>query len=60
MNTTQWNVTKYGKLVERSDIYIKGVGVVTTKIYQYCQEEMKYYIEVWNNGYCVHFSEMID
>lgn len=57
MNTTQWEVSKYGQLIDRSDIEIAGVGVVTTKIYTY---QDKHYIEVWDNGYCIHFSEVID
>jgi len=60
MNTTQWEVSKYGQLIERSDIEIAGVGVITTKLYKHGEEEAKYYIEVWDSGYCVHFSEVID
>lgn len=56
-NITQWNVTKYGQMIERSDIVIAGIAIITTKIYFY---QDKYYTEVWDTGYCVHFSEVID
>ena len=57
MNVSQWEVSKYGQIMERSDIEISGVGVVTTKIYIY---QDKHYIEVWDNGCCIHFSEVMD
>lgn len=57
MKTTQWEVTKYGQLIERSDIERADIGVITTKIYKY---QDKYYMELWDNGYCMHFSEVID
>lgn len=57
MNTLQWEVTKYGQIVERSDIESSDIGAITTIIYIYLD---KYYIEVWDSGYCVHFSEVID
>lgn len=56
-NTTQWEVSKYGKIVERSDIESGDIGVITTKVYRYKE---KYYIELWENGCNIHFSEMID
>lgn len=52
----QWEVTKYGQLVERADIEGE-FGIITTKIYQY---QDKYYVELWQNGYNIHFSETID
>ena len=54
---TQWEVTKYGQLIERSDIERGDIGVITTKIYKY---QDKYYVELWNNGCSIHFSEVID
>ena len=57
MNVTQWEVNKYGQMIEGSDIERREIGYVTTKIYKY---QDKYYVEIWNNGYCIHFSEMID
>ena len=54
---TQWEVTKYGQTIERSDIWIGGVALITTKIYKYGD---KYYTEVWESGYCIHFSEVMD
>lgn len=54
---TQWDVTKYGQMIERSDIWIGGVAIITTKIYAYGG---KYYTEVWDSGYCIHFSEVMD
>ena len=54
---SQWEVTKYGQIIERSDIESSDIGVITTKIYKYRE---KYFIEVWDSGYCVHFSEVID
>lgn len=56
-NKTQWEVTKYGQMVERSDIWIDGVAIITTKIYFY---QGKYYTELWESGYCIHFSEVLD
>ena len=56
-NTTHWEVTKYGEMIERSDIWIDGVSIITTKIYAY---EGKYYTELWDSGFCIHFSEVMD
>ena len=56
-NATQWEVSKYGQLIERSDIERGDIGVITTKIYKY---KDKYYVELWDNGYNIHFSEVID
>lgn len=53
----QLEVVRYGKLVERSDIERGDIGCITTKIYKY---RGKYYIELWENGCNIHFSEMID
>lgn len=55
--TTQWEVTKYGQLIDRSDIETSNFGVITTKVYKY---QDKYYVELWDSGYCIHFSEVID
>ena len=55
MKITQWEVTKYGQLVERSDIERRDIGVITTKIYKY---QDSYYVELWDSGYCIHFSEV--
>lgn len=54
MKAEQWEVTKYGQLLERADIESGAIGIVTTKIYKY---QDKYYVELWYNGYCAHFSE---
>ena len=56
-STTQWDVNKYGQLIERSDIEIGDIGLISTKIYKY---QGNYYIELWDNGYCIYFSEQID
>lgn len=56
-NTTQWEVVKYGQLTERSDIERGDIGIITTEIYEF---EDKYYVQLWDNGYCIHFSEVID
>ena len=56
MNVTQWEVNKYGQCIERSDIEMGRVGIITTKVYEYQDE---YYVEVWDSGICVHFSELI-
>lgn len=53
---TQWDVNKYGQLIERSDIERGDMGVISTKIYKY---QDKYYLELWDNGYCIYFSEAI-
>lgn len=55
-NTTQWEVTKYGQRIERSDIERGDIGIITTKIYKYRD---KYYVELWKNGRNIHFSELI-
>ena len=55
-NATQWDVNKYGQLIERTDIERGDIGVITTKLYVYQDE---YYLELWDNGYCLYFSEMI-
>ena len=55
-STTQWDVNKYGQLIERTDIERGDIGVITTKLYVYQDE---YYLELWDNGYCLYFSEMI-
>ena len=54
---TQWDVNKYGQLIERSDIERSDIGVITTKIYKY---QDKYYIELWDTGFCLYFGEEID
>ena len=54
---SQWEVVKYGQLIERSDIESGDVGFITTKIYKY---QGRFYVELWDNGYCIHFSEVID
>lgn len=43
MMPTQWEVTKYGQLIERADIEIKGIAFITTKIYRY---KDKYYQDI--------------
>ena len=53
---TQWDINKYGQLIERSDIERWDIGVITTKLYKYLD---KYYLELWDNGYCIYFSEQI-
>ena len=60
MDATQREVSRYGQIMGRSDIEIAGFGVITTKLYKHGEEEAKYYIEVWDNGCCVHFGEVID
>lgn len=53
-STTQWEVTKYGQLIERSDIEREDIGCITTKIYKY---RGKCYIELWENGSNIYFSK---
>jgi hypothetical protein len=53
----QREVVRYGQLIERTDIERGDVGVITTKLYKY---QDKYYIELWENGCNIYFSEMID
>ena len=57
LKITQWDVTKYGQMIERSDIVIAGIAIITTKIYYY---QDKYYVEIWDNRCCINFSEIID
>ena len=56
-NATQWEVNKYGQLIDRSDIERGDIGAITTKIYKY---QDKFYLELWDNGYCLYFGEEID
>lgn len=55
-NTTQWEVTKYGQCIKRSDIERGDIGIITIKTHKYLG---KYYVEVWRNGRCLHFDEVI-
>ena len=43
LKITQWDVTKYGQMIERSDIVIAGIAIITNKIYYY---KDKYYVEI--------------
>ena len=54
-NTIQWDVNKYGQLMERSYIERGDIGAIATKIYRY---QDKHYVELWVNGYCVHFEKI--
>lgn len=54
-NPTPWEVSRYGQLIRRSDIEMGGVGFITTKIYKY---QGKHYVELWNEGYQIHFEEI--
>ncbi len=53
----QRKASRYGQLIERTDIERRDIGVITTKIYKY---QGKFYVELWENGCNIHFSEMID
>ena len=55
--TGQWEVTKYGQIIDRADIERGDIGIITTKIYKY---QDKYYVELWDSGCCIHFSEVLD
>lgn len=46
-----------GEMTGGVDIESGDIGVITTKVYKYKE---KYYIELWENGCNIHFSEMID
>lgn len=54
---SQWEVTKYGEKIETTDINLPGIVFITTKLYKY---KDRYFQELWNSGYCVHFSEVIE
>lgn len=56
-NGLDWEVTKYGQIIDRTDLENKNYGVVTTKIYKY---QEKFYVEVWQNGIRLTFIELID
>lgn len=51
----QQEVARYGQLIERTDIVREDIGWITTKVYKY---QGKYYVELWENGRNIHFSEM--
>lgn len=51
----QRKVARYGQLIERTDIEREDIGCITTKIYKY---QGKYYVELWENGHNIHFSEL--
>lgn len=53
----RWNVIKYGTIIDDYEVKIHGTYFIRQKIYLY---ENKYYIETWNNGYVIHFQELID
>ena len=53
---TQWDINKYGQLIDRSEIERVDIGIITTKLYKF---QGKYYLELWDNGYCIYFSEEI-
>lgn len=56
-NNNQWEVTKYGVLIEESKINITGLSKIVTKLWKY---EDHFYIELWDNDINVYFNEVID
>lgn len=51
-----WEVQKYGRLINQADTWEESHNLITQKIYYY---EGKHYIEVWNNDIRLLFHEMI-
>ena len=56
-NGLDWEVTKYGRIIDRTDLENSNYGFVTTKIYKY---QEKFYVEVWHNGIRYLFHELIE
>lgn len=56
VNTAEhWKVQKYGAIIRKSEITVNREKLET--IVYICEE--KFYVELWDNGYLLHFQEML-
>jgi hypothetical protein len=55
-NVTQWDVVKYGQLIEQNDMK-HGKSCITTKLFIY---KNQLYMELWNNDCRMHFGEALN
>jgi hypothetical protein len=54
-HNTKWEVNKYGRIVDDVELKVSNTGsMLRLTTYMY---EGKMYIELWESGYCLHFSE---
>lgn len=53
----KFEVNKYGQRIEETDIEISNTALITTRVYLY---NNTYYMETYNNGYCVYFGQVIN
>lgn len=50
-----WEVQKYGTIIRKSEIMVNREKLETI-VYVF---EGKFYVELWDNGYLLHFQEML-
>lgn len=50
-----WKVQKYGTIIRKSEITVNREKLETI-VYIF---EEKFYVELWDNGYLLHFQEML-
>lgn len=56
VNTAEhWKVQKYGAIIRKSEITVNREKLETI-VYVF---EGKFYVELWDNGYLLHFQEML-
>ena len=54
-NNDKWDVNTYGTIINNCDLKISGTNThLQLKVTRYAY---KNYIELWENGICIHFSE---
>lgn len=56
VNTAEhWKVQKYGAIIRKSEITV-NLEKLETIVYVF---EGKFYVELWDDGYLLHFQEML-
>lgn len=56
VNTAEhWKVQKYGAVIRKSEITVNREKLETI-VYVF---EGKFYVELWDDGYLLHFQEML-
>lgn len=56
VNTAEhWKVQKYGAIIRKSEITVNREKLETI-VYVF---EGKFYVELWDDGYLLHFQEML-
>ena len=56
-NESDWEVQKYGTVIDCHELNIDGRYKVQEKVYRY---QDRVFVEVWCNGYRLSFSELFD